>query len=1128
MDVLQTITKDFSHLQTEFEKSNEDCRISIESQGKRLADENLRTPASDALKKSTITDGRKKLRIKAIRTLKSNQLGHSSFTSNLEEHLPPAGTVARVEIRTDRARNKTIFTILPAFAGLFKGSTIGEPHSFSVNTCNLAKATKLIKPLHLERLPILRDILEASIRAEESSRTANKIPKTIQGSDIKLEKSDGSLKETSLYINQSRIVSETGSLLLEKSRSSNLPMVSQSNSETIQLEKIREYSKTTPFPVLVKNNTKKVEEDEFLRDLENYGLHYDKLQRVNVKPLPEKGKQNNKLNWGCPEDGCERHFEKLSKLKIHIFSHRNIRPYNCDRPGCLWAFPTAFKLKRHQSTAHADKDKKVKYECKLEQCSEKVKVFSSPYNLNQHLKRHARPFKHNCPAPGCEVAFQTMMELKSHLKSSMHRSLILHNLESDIEGSVDSGERLIMLPEHICHTCGKRFYNSKDLISHVHQFHGSNDEHRMSKSDKEARQGYKCTFEGCDKMFGLPSRLAAHVRTHTGERPYPCSWPSCGWSFRTSSKLKRHERSHTNERKHICPICSKAYNRPEHLKAHILAIHNPSGVPERFVCPLEECGKRFSARSTLYVHMKRHTRGEQPGAFIAPLFRCVIESCDQRFGDRNELRNHVSLYHVQELAESAAGFSTAGETEEMPQNIGGQTSLAAPSDQEAVAAAAELDFIALLSSVGDEHEVVIGTNTATEINGEGNKEDKNSCDQLLLHTKSNYDGSNDVKGNSHEYDGRDNLNKEKVVTAEGENESNTGKQVKSTEDQLLSEMIIETLTSNSNQHSKTKDLPNHEDILVKRNIDEKLQLPFLSNFICKNEKQQKDDSLAVPSVLISPFSNDVQHDKTQTELITVDASAITPVKLVTDNGINGASNRLLDEPQSKLLSSISSTPNIIQLNHEIYNSPEENAHVIKSKQLSEINIRSFTGSSMTRMLSLDNSIIPNTSFSSLTPNLSHDLKVPNAMLSKRKRKSGNVSILKCNQPNSISKSLLRTHSIPPELMNGVNPNKRSKLIPLSPAAESSFSNNAMAVSGRKRPSILRRPKSPANISNLHSPSPNKACLNKPEFHSTEVQFLTASATKETNRSPKKQKLLNTTLKHLSSYEIFENDNMSAL
>ena len=115
IDVLQTISKDFNNLEAEFEKSSGEYKASIENREKQNQDwvdvkEN----------KKSVGEGKKTLRIKSIRTIKTNSSTSGSMIPELEE-APPPGTVARVEIKTDRARNKTIFTILPAVGGWLKG-----------------------------------------------------------------------------------------------------------------------------------------------------------------------------------------------------------------------------------------------------------------------------------------------------------------------------------------------------------------------------------------------------------------------------------------------------------------------------------------------------------------------------------------------------------------------------------------------------------------------------------------------------------------------------------------------------------------------------------------------------------------------------------------------------------------------------------------------------------------------------------------------------------------------------------------------------------------------------------------------------------------------------------------------
>ena len=1065
IDVLQTISKDFNHLESEFDKSTEEFKKPIENQEKRNEDW-----ANSRENNKNNVEGRKTLRIKSIRTIKTNSAGSSSTLPQLEE-APPPGTVARVEIKTDRARNKTIFTILPALGGWWKGSSIGEPHSFSVNTCNLAKATKLIKPLHLQKLPILRDILETSIKAAGNLPTNKKSETEFDGKLNSIDPTSTSPEIPFSCSGQERKFTPTTPFAIPVSR----------NNHDNPIELTKQHGCSNDADQLLGNSgykhVKKVEESEFLRELEKYGLHYDMISRSESSCDSRKEAKGSKLNWACPENGCHKSFPKLSKLKIHIFSHRNIRPFKCQKPGCSWAFHTAFKLKRHENTAHADKEQKLKYECKLDKCIEKVKSFSSPYNLNQHLKRHARPLDFKCPAPGCEAAFQTNMELKSHLKSSIHRSLILQNLEN-VSGSNELEERLIMLPEHICHTCGKRFFNSKDLLVHVNQFHAESDQHLSSCKAKKYK--YRCTFEKCEKAFDLPSRLAAHARTHTGERPYPCSWPSCCWSFRTASKLRRHERTHKNDRKYICSICSKSYFRPEHLKSHMLAIHNPSGSPERFVCPLNKCTKKFSARSTLYVHMKRHAGEQRVGSdHCSSLFRCVIESCDDKFYDRNELRRHVSLNHVQELAESTAAFHN-DETNKKTSLLNESQLNIVPTDQETVTATAELDFIALLSSVGDEDALNSSTagvesnkiDNVDSINEQLPISENHPCQTVMNNTENKAYFQNNQPTHQDE--------KSKYQASVTETEIS--------EDQIISEMIIETLTSSTSEQSVKMEEHEKEPKVTScsKYDEEKIELETLSTFLSKDSKQQKNSS-NVPSVFIAPFSNEVKQSSPQSELITVDASAITPIKVITQHDTRKTSISIGHESHTDTIPIPSNLKEDIIIDQFSQVQGSNRTVQLSKNRLSKIE------------LDLDVPVHPppsssETSIKMLASNLSSK---NSTVTSKEKRPLKKVSVLKSKQSKHLHQTSTKVQI------------KKDCYIASMPIVKPDKSKlSTTSISERKRPSILRRSKSTVPFpSSCNSDVSNEQPSREPHYHNPlRIQELAETVICK-KRAPKKQKLL---------------------
>ena len=59
--------------------------------------------------------------------------------------------MATIAIQTNKANNTTTFTILPRL-----GQT--PKQSFLVKTNNLSQATKMIRPLHLDRLPVFKNL----------------------------------------------------------------------------------------------------------------------------------------------------------------------------------------------------------------------------------------------------------------------------------------------------------------------------------------------------------------------------------------------------------------------------------------------------------------------------------------------------------------------------------------------------------------------------------------------------------------------------------------------------------------------------------------------------------------------------------------------------------------------------------------------------------------------------------------------------------------------------------------------------------------------------------------------------------------------------------------------------------
>ncbi|XP_068206130.1 uncharacterized protein [Palaemon carinicauda] len=325
--------------------------------------------------------------------------------------------------------------------------------------------------------------------------------------------------------------------------------------------------------------------------LEDLGIRIDNLI---FELSPQGGKR-----WLCPIQGCSKYFPKLSSLKVHLLSHNGIRPYKCSYENCDWAFYTWYKLKRHIETHLKRRD----FACSEANCNRR---FTTIYNLNTHIRLHQRPRCWICSVPECTRAYHTRRELEAHMKT-----------HKDIEAPYKCGED----------GCSKSYFTPNSLTSHMRSHH------------KE--EELCCQWNGCGKKFDKPCRLKAHMRVHTGQRPFVCTFNGCNWSFQSASKLSRHQRKHTNDRKFTCHLCMKSFLRSEHLKGHLL-IH--TGV-RNFQCPVENCSAKFTAKSSLYVHLKKH-EGKSKESSAKVTYHCPIDCCDRSYNSKFNLRQHMVKNHT--------------------------------------------------------------------------------------------------------------------------------------------------------------------------------------------------------------------------------------------------------------------------------------------------------------------------------------------------------------------------------------------------------------------------------------------------------------------------------------------------
>ncbi|XP_034236771.1 oocyte zinc finger protein XlCOF7.1-like [Thrips palmi] len=216
---------------------------------------------------------------------------------------------------------------------------------------------------------------------------------------------------------------------------------------------------------------------------------------------------------------CGKEFSRRDSYNEHLLIHNGPR-HKC--PHCDKEFVQRSNLVRHIRIHTGEKPFK---------CSFCEKTFSDKGACNSHIRVHTR--EEACGCPYCGQIFSKKQKLKYHIRKH-------------------TGEGLVS-----CEFCGKTFTNSHSLK-----------EHRMIH---DHRTQILCTQ--CGKAFSTAKYLQRHVAmVHEAILVYKC--PLCSRGFSQPSRLKAHVMTHSGIKHLRCLLCSKAYSSHKSLRHHLLNIHS--------------------------------------------------------------------------------------------------------------------------------------------------------------------------------------------------------------------------------------------------------------------------------------------------------------------------------------------------------------------------------------------------------------------------------------------------------------------------------------------------------------------------------------------------------------------------
>ncbi|KAK2608783.1 hypothetical protein QQS21_002640 [Conoideocrella luteorostrata] len=369
---------------------------------------------------------------------------------------------------------------------------------------------------------------------------------------------------------------------------------------------------------------------KFPSDLKTLACTWPGCPKTFNRPARLRDHLNSHTNsrpFKCPYDDCEKDYIEDKHLKQHIkAAHTNERKYVCQVEGCGKSFVTGTRLKRHQAVHEG---------AERFRCQDCGQSFRKRETLTKHVrKEHMQVRAYACLEQDCTESFDSKPALKRH-HQKVHGDIKFWCGECGMQKAPDGTEQRVgfttelLLHAHLkkehqnCLFCDFKSTSRWELDQHV-------DMHHSGKTVKD-RKTHACAHTGCSKKFTKNSNLRAHIRTaHEGFR-FICgqvslvgpdfeAWTNdqgCGDKFSTKVRLEDHIRFiHLGHERPKLSKPESSNNNPSSLIDELTGVANI--VKQTIFCT--ECNEGFTRYHDLQVHLEKghdsQDTADDPASFL--------------------------------------------------------------------------------------------------------------------------------------------------------------------------------------------------------------------------------------------------------------------------------------------------------------------------------------------------------------------------------------------------------------------------------------------------------------------------------------------------------------------------------